>query len=232
MQPAATLLEILQSLIERTYRMETGVRDLSAFVVGDRGFERAYRGASIVERVAPVGSKTFSDAKVLVRQDQHGVFVSLYLPDRLIADLEAKNPLGGVDERNLDSFAVFVEEVDHFLTVADRARSGRSFSLFELELHAGVTKYLVGLHFLARSLGRSLRGDERAWLRWTLFEKLSPPLGPPDVRARYIDADRLAARYSLRLDRMAGAERLDELRRFHRMTAGQAVRRIDEAVAA
>jgi len=215
-----TLLEVLQSLIERTYRMVTGISELDRFVVGDRGMRRVTADRSVV---SVVGSRSFADAKVLVRQTDEGLHANIYYPDVLIAALENRNPLYGLDADNLDAFAVFVEELDHLLTMADRARVGRQFSLFELELHANVTKYVACKHFLAKSCGRSLTPDERAWLRWSLFEKLTP-FGSEALRARYEDADRLAARLACRLDSLPPPRRLDALRRFHRLPVRQTVR--------
>ena len=153
-----TLLEVLQTLIERTYRMETGVREIERFVVGDRGFRRLYAAREVVHVVESAG---FADAQVLVREGGDGVRVNIYYPDALIAALEGRNPLRGLDVSNLDAFAVFVEELDHFLVLAARALEGRAVSLFELELHANVTKYLAARHFLERTLGRPLTTGER-----------------------------------------------------------------------
>ena len=80
-----SLLEILQHLIERTYGMRTGIRDLHRFVVGDTGFRTLYASRDIGEVVR---SRQLSAAKVLVRQDAGSVFVNIYYPDALIAELE------------------------------------------------------------------------------------------------------------------------------------------------
>lgn len=219
-----SLIELLQGLIERTFRMQTGGAAAHRFVLGDAGLQRIYGSRHLTTRV---GSRASYDAKVLVREASGEIYVNIYYPDALIAELERCNPLAGLDARNLDAFAVFVEELDHFLTIADRARSNRRVSLFELELHANVTKYVTCRHFLERSLGRLLHRGESAWLRWSLFERQQPSPDSADVRARYRDADRLAGRYCSRLERLSGAARLRELRAFHPLSAGHAVRRID-----
>jgi hypothetical protein len=223
-----TLLDLLQSVIERTYRMDTGIRDIHRFVVGDRGYARMYHGSRIVRQV---GSHRHGEAKVLVREDAGMVRVNIYYPDHLIAALEAQNPLRGLDRDNLDLFAVFVEELDHFLLIADRVRRGRPVSLFELELHANVTKYVAAAHFLARSLGRRLADGERLWLRWSLFEKL--PLDPAasEVHQRYRDADRLGHRYSGFLDRLDPRSRLIELRAFHLRSCAASIRAMQRLAA-
>ena len=225
---AQSLLEVLQQVIERTYRMDTGIRDIHRFVVGDRGLAQIYGGARIVRQV---GSRNHGEAKVLVREHGGTVRVNIYYPDRLIAALEAQNPLRGLDRDNLDLFAVFVEELDHFLLIADRARGSRQVSLFELELHANVTKYVAAAHFLARSLGRRLADGERRWLRWSLFEKL--PLDPAasEVHQRYRDADRLGHRYCGFLDQLDPRSRLTELRAFHRRSCAASIRAMQRLAA-
>ena len=53
--------------------------------------------------------------------------------------------LGDLGEQVL---GVGADAIDHLLTLADRVGEGRAASLFELELHAGLTKHLVLRHFL------------------------------------------------------------------------------------
>jgi hypothetical protein len=48
MTEAPSLLERVQGLLERTYRMETGVDDIGRFVIGDEGYRRLYRDASVI----------------------------------------------------------------------------------------------------------------------------------------------------------------------------------------
>ena len=67
--------------------------------------------------------------------------------------------------------------------------------MFELELHANVSKHLVLARFLAGS-GRAARSSAaaRAWLRWHLFHKGNAQrTTEPDVRARYRERDSLGA---------------------------------------
>jgi len=224
MASGGSLLEIVQSLIERTYRMETGIQDIERYIVGDRGLRSIYGVRSIVHRVE---SSRGGEAMVLVREQHGELFVTIYYPDQLIDRLERSNPLSGLDVRNLEAFAVFVEELDHFLVLAERVAERRTISLFALELHANVTKFLTCRHFLERSVGRPLTRGELGWLGWTLFEKVQPSSGSADVAGRYADADRLARRYCRALTRLAPVERLAEIRSFHRRSQPEAVRQME-----
>lgn len=248
MQPrqAPSLLESLQGLIERTYRMETGVRDIGRYIIGDEGYRRFYgesgsygeprgsvarAGAGLrrsgrhrpcvrsSRRVVGAAQRGAS-AKVLVHDVPGAVAAHIYYPDDLIRRLEADPPTRGLGDRNVDAFATFVEELDHFLLVAERARLARPVSLLELEIHANVTKYLVCALFLAagRARGRRPRADvrDRVWIRWHLFEKIEYSEPDREVQVRYRDASRFARRFIDRLDgEPHSSARLALLRGFH-----------------
>src|SRR6185503_19378594 len=55
-----SLLESLQGVIERTYDLDTGVRDIGRFVIGDAGYRFLYAGVEregrLFQRVEPVRS--------------------------------------------------------------------------------------------------------------------------------------------------------------------------------
>ena len=211
---APSLLGTVQGLLTRTYALEAPLDAIERYVIGDAGLARLYdaaAGASV--RSAGDG------ARLLLREDGGTLHACLYFPDALIRDLERRPPQRGVDDGNVDAFAVFVEEIDHLLVAAERAKAERSVSLLELELHANVSKYLVLARFLGGRAPR-LGAARRAWLRHHLFEKpvFSDP--DPEVRARYVDAGRHAARFLKTLDGVTPPRRLERLRRFHRQDLG------------
>ena len=154
-----SLLSVVQRLLERTYRMRSGIADPGRFVIGDRGLRLFFSvpgDASIRQVVnsAP-GSVRGQGARTLVRQTAEGIRACVYYPDDLIECLERFPPQRGVGEENVDAFATLVEELDHLLVLADRSRQHRPLTLFEMELHANVSKHLVLTRFLAgRSPGR------------------------------------------------------------------------------
>lgn len=222
------LLASVAGLLRRTYRIEREVPSPAEFVIGDRGLRELYAGAQGI-RVA--GSAAEGDgARTMVRETDEGVRAAIYLPDAMVRALEADPPQRGVHERNIDAFAIFVEEVDHFLCIAERAVLGRPVSLFELEMHANVSKRLVLARFLAGRSGR-LSERTRVWLEWHLFHKGTWSDPDPVVRRRYADAARWALRFLGRCAPLGPQERLDVLRAFHRASASGKIRLI-EAMAA
>jgi hypothetical protein len=204
------LLEAVRGLLERTYRMECGLGELGPFVIGDAGYRALYGSGPAP---ASAGAEA-SGARTLVRETADGVRARIYLPDGLIERLERFPPQRGVGSHNVEAFAVFVEEIDHLLMIAERTRQQRPVSLFELELHANVSKHLVVARFLAASRGR-LGPRERIWLRRALFGSARYAEEEPAVRSRYRDAARFAVRLLDALAALGGPARLALLRRFH-----------------
>ena len=233
----------LERIIERTYDLDTGIEDIAPFIIGDEGYARLYAGRPVAQRVgaATIQREAFSafaarahrkagrsaTARTLVREDERGLRVCLYYPDRLVENLERHDPTRGLDDGNVDDFATLVEELDHLLVIADRHRAGGEMSLLELELHGNVTKELTLQLFIARTR-RALRLDAagRAWIRHHLFEKSVHVEEDAEVRARYRDAALLAVKYLDFLHALPAPARPAELRRFHRRTHHEKIAQI------
>lgn len=234
------LLFQLQRLIERTYRMTTGVTEIGRFVIGDEGYRRFYgegaaggratqqrQGRDALVAGSGIGAgHAGPSARVLVHDGPGPIAAHIYYPDFLIRTLEERPPMRGLHEGNIDPFAIFVEELDHFLLVAERAGLRREVSLLELELHANVTKYLVCALFAGTGAGTRARGalsdEKRRWLVWHLFEKGTFADPQLDVRRRYEDAARYAVRFLSRLEsETSPIRRLALLRAFHNASARQ-----------
>lgn len=212
---APSLLGIVQGLLTRTYALEAPLDAIERYVIGDAGLARLHDD----RREQAVRSASGEGARLLLREEAGAWRASVYFPDAMIAHLERRPPQRGVDAGNVDAFAVFVEEIDHLLVAAERADAGRGVSLLELELHAGVSKYLVLARFLA-GRGRRLGAARRAWLRHHLFDKPDYSDPDPEVRRRYVTAGRHAARFVGSLERLAPERRVERLRRFHREDLG------------
>jgi hypothetical protein len=209
----APLLPLLQSIIERSYGMPRVIGDAARFLIGDEGLRRFY------------GEGEPGRARLMVRDERGGVHAALYLPDRLVRHLERHDPRRGLDDRNIDAFAVLVEELDHLLVLGSRASMGRTVRLLELEMHALVTKHLMVLHLLGRLTGRRrLSAFHRRWARHHLFEKFSQDAG--EEPGRYREAARLAWRYVAWLDRLSADDRRAELPAFHLRTWDEQTRRV------
>jgi hypothetical protein len=209
-----SLVERVQGLLERTYRIESGVGDIGRYIIGDEGYRRIYAGRPIVTSADTAWEP---GARTLVRESPDGIRVCIYYPDRLIERLEAHPPERGVSEANVASFATLVEELDHFLCIAERAARTRPSTLFELELHANVSKHLVLSRYLAGPARRLGAGD-RAWLRRALFDGEDAGRSP-DERARYRDARVWALRFLGSLDGRPADRRIEALRSFHRLSS-------------
>jgi hypothetical protein len=194
-------------------------------VIGDAGLRELYpMGLRVVRSEAGEG------ARLLVRDTADGVRACIYYPDAMIRRLEARPPQNGLNDDNVDAFAVLVEELDHLLVAAERAHVGRGVSLLEMELQANVSKDLVLSRFLPR-FGRRVDPARRAWLRHQLFGARTYCDSDPEVRERYDAASRWALAFLRTLERRPRPVRLDTLRRFHREPlAGKiALCRVEEA---
>lgn len=218
-----SLIEALQRIIERTYDLKTGVSDIGRFIIGDEGYRRikAPGSGSVIDKLKQhqvLSGGAGEGARTLVRPTDEGLVLSVYYPDDLVECLETHNPTRYLDDRNIDAFAVLVEELDHFLVIAERYRSRGVMSLLDLELHANVTKYLMLAMFAGKHRGTGrLSESDRAWIRFHLFDKAEFCEPDEDVRSRYREAVKLAARYTGSLDAMPREMRPAELKRFHRM---------------
>lgn len=205
-----SLIESICRILKRTYALEAPLLPIESYVIGDRGLRRLYQ-----ERMAEVRSDGPCGGRLLLRQTDSDIRACIYYPDAMIRHLEANPPQRGVDDDNVDDFAILVEEIDHLLVTAERAHVGRGVSLLELEVQANVSKDLVLARFLA---GRRPRLDSgsRTWLRHHLFHKRSYCDDDAQVRARYDEASRYALRFLLGLEQTPKAVRVATLRKFHR----------------
>ena len=221
-----TLLATTQGLLERTYATPSGVGDLGRFIIGDMGYRRLLRKHDPVQvvmtgvRVKGPHAGAGDTPRVLVRQRRRGAALSIYFPDALIARLETRPPLAVLDDGNVDDFADFVEEIDHFLMLYEGLCRGRDMHLLALETRANVSKALVVSHFLGRLSGRRrLSPEQRQWVRFHLFGKKRFNDPDPLVRRRYDDARRFALRLMGRLEGLSAHRRIRELRRWNSLPA-------------
>jgi len=201
-----SLVQSLQRIIQRTYAIPPVITDIAPYIIGDRGWRAIY---------APRQGPSQGRASTLVRDLAGRVRATVYYPDALIRHLERHDPAAGLGDVNIEEFATLVEEVDHLLMVAHRASEGRRVSRMELEHHAGVTKYLVVLHFLGRQMRRRRLPEVlRIWARHHLFERHAG--GRNEEAERYRAAARWARRYVDWIERLATPDRRTELIEFQR----------------
>jgi hypothetical protein len=180
-----------------------------------------------VDVARAAGRPLLAPEELLVREEEDGLALGLYLAPRILATagradphdprprLTARAALGGV--------ACAAEGVSHFVYLATRAAADQRVSLLELEVQAEVDKFaLLVLHLWRRGLRRMSAALRRrlfarvryhAWLR-------------AEERARYEEANRLGGGYARWLEGRfvddADIEGLlRELRRTYRRSGGE-----------
>ncbi|MBP8806822.1 MAG: hypothetical protein KBG48_32625 [Kofleriaceae bacterium] len=200
---SGSILARLQGGLEATYRVATGL-PVDAFMLDEAG--RASLGLARAPR-----------EQLVVVESDDGLDFGLFVDDAVLAQLAARDPADGLDDRNLPAFLYAVEGVSHFIYAALCAQRARTVSALELELQAEVDKYVTCL----------LSGDpgpaaSAAWRR-RLYDACSfEPDLDADERDRYRVANDNARRYAGALERRYVArgriaDMLVELRRFYRL---------------
>ncbi len=214
---ALPLVQALQDFLQRLYRIESGHR-VTDFVITDR------RLAAILDAR---GAKQTAPERLLLREGDDALELSLYLDARLLAMLPG-HPDEPIRACQVDAFCKVLEGVSHFLYAVHRGSRDRPFSRLELELQAEVDKYAT----LATLIRHAYGTRPEPWLRTGLFERIrfDPRLETAEL-LRYRTANRYAARYCGRLERRyawgwASADARKELRRFYRMGHAEKLRHI------
>ena len=168
------------------------------------------------------------DEQVLLAESETGPALSVYIDQQVLGRLDRQDPLHHLSDANLADFCVALEGVSHFQYLVWSTEHHRQVSLLELELQAEVDKYAVAVYLL-RQQGRS---DLPRGLRRRLFDDIGFVAGlSTEIRERYIEANRHAARFCHQLERrFLSAERfrpeawLRALREFYRYPHRQKLR--------
>ncbi len=146
---------------------------------------------------------------LLLRQRDDTLEVALALDAEVLARFEDTAPERALDLAHLGHTLPVIEGLSHLLLVAESARCERPVSGLELEAQAEVDKLAVHvLHTWPPSPGEFRALVDRLYYRFDLHADLAP-----DLRARYLTANRLALAFSRRLADLTRARRLDGLRR-------------------
>src|SRR5437016_4754921 len=209
-----TLFSQIQRLFERTYA-QVGINLEDCLIDRQR--------SAHLSRLAGASARELSElARTFLRSANDKLYVGIYYSRWLIDQLERHDPRAGLNDRNIRSLIVFVEELNHALHAALQFKSGQREIGSEdfarnLELQAQVDTYLILLLFIAffRKTQRVSRVDRR-WLRFHLFARQCPEaFRDANLHGRYLETSELAASYTHYLDTLNGQRRLDEIRRFH-----------------
>jgi hypothetical protein len=207
------VLHGVQGGLERLYRVRSGL-DVRDFVVG----EDAREDLAVARRPRE---------QLLVRHDEEGLWLGLFLDPQALANLAAHDPRRRLDEGNLNDLCLTVEGVSHFLYLVFCAGQDRPVSQLELELQAEVDKYAT---CLLMHLGERDGPPPGLWQRLFRRFALDPEL-TPEERERYATANEQAGRYAADLERRFVEHRrvgalLAELRLFYRLSVREKLQRI------
>jgi hypothetical protein len=209
-----TLFADITRLLERTYA-SAGIALEDCLI----GRERCRQ----LTRLAGAQARELSEiARTFLRHSGDHLSIGIYYSRWLIEQLERHDPRQGLSDANIGHLIAFVEEIDHALHAALAFRRGARDIATEdfarnLELQARVDTYLVLLLFIGffRRTQRVSRTDRR-WLRFHLFQRENPSaFVDANLRARYLETNELAHRYTRVLDALNAARRVDEIRIFH-----------------
>jgi hypothetical protein len=221
----ATLFSEIQRLFERTYA-QVGIN------LEDCLIDRQRCGQ--LSRAAGASARELSElARTFLRRADDQLYVGIYYSRWLIEQLERHDPRRGINDANIRCLITFVEEINHALHAALHFQRGVREIASEdfarnLEIQAQVDTYLVLLLFVAffRKTQKVSRTDRR-WLRFHLFSSQNAgSYADPNLRGRYLETSELAASYTLYLDALNGARRVDEIRIFHALDYPEKKQRI------
>ena len=220
-----SLFSEIQKLFERTYA-SVGVN------LEDCLIDRQRCGQ--LSRLAGASARELSElARTFLRTCDGRLYVGIYYSGWLIAQLEKHDPRRGLDDRNIRSLIMFIEEINHALHAAlqfkkgVRELRGEDFAR-NLELQSQVDTYLVLLLFVAffRKTQKVSRTDRR-WLRFHMFSRVAPnAYANPNLRGRYLETNELSACYTAYLDTLNGMRRVEEIRNFHALDYDEKKQRI------
>jgi len=204
--PGTATVSSLQDYLNRLYALETPFR-VDDFLLTDEAAVRELEGEAF---------RTVEE-KLLVVEEEEGLRLSLYLEPGMLRRLEAARPLESLHRAGLEDFWAVLEGVSHFTYLTFKAQHDRGVRPVELELQAEVDKFIVTA-FLG--LAQRTPASSHVLHHW-LFELMRPdPALDPDLRRRYLDAGRNAARYCHSLMHRfpdVSPALLPELRHFYRL---------------
>jgi len=210
------MLSQLQDHLAGIYRVDPGY-DVNDFLITDPVIARVLGKGSLIPE---------TEESVLLREDEDGLALSVFLDSALLSRLKKSNPLEELQVDQLGDLWTVLEGISHFNYIAWRARKNRRVSLLELEMQAEVDKF-VSTFFLALDQEDS---ELTVKLHGWLFDnvRFNPRLSRVQ-RERYTMANNYAARFCHGLrKRLTRDSRkgLHELRYFYRLSQHEKISHI------
>lgn len=216
-------LRPLQHRLEHIYGIET-CHDVDDFLLTDRRLAAHLEGSENCRS---------SEEKLLVREQEDGLDLSLFLDSELIDRLGRDDPTHSLHEGNLADFCTALEGVSHFVHLVWRALESRTTTQLELELQAEVDKFVACITLLER---QGATAATRV-LHRRIFQQVKFDDALQQVeRDRYRQANHYAARYCRHLEssylgpfHAPPREISRELRNFYRLGFRDKIAHIERA---
>lgn len=215
------MLQHFQLLLNELYDIEQHLDVLDYLVTDNR----------ILAAVEEQSTTRETEEKLLIRQNDGELALSLYLAPELLERLHARDPRDWLGRQNFADFCTVLEGISHFNYVVWNASADKSVTLHELEMQAEVDKYVGALAVLAGQPGSTLTDS----LYDRLFEdpQFATDLEPDELE-RYRSASAFAAKFCCSLARrfpygLLRPGMLGELRTFYRFSQPDKVSHIRSA---
>jgi hypothetical protein len=210
------VLDVLQRYLTDIYRTDHGL-SVTDFLITDPALA-AMLGSG---RMLPD-----TEESVLLREDRHGLALSVYLDEDVLSRLERADPLRELRPEHLDDFCTVLEGISHFNYICWRARQDTPVKLLELEMQAEVDKFVASWLLAVEQQDHELARRLHGWL----FDRVrfNPGLDAEQAE-RYRAANDYAARFCHYLAerlREDGDRSLAELRRFYRLSQNEKISHI------
>jgi len=210
------MLERLQRQLHDINRSDAGY-DIRQFLVTD---------GRVADAISEGNTLTRSGETLLLREDEDGVALSLYLDQAILERLRTTDPGKALQSDLMDDLCKVIEGLSHFNYVAWRASRDRSVTLLELELQAEVDKFVSTMQLaLEQNDSELAEGLHRRLFDQARFHE--------HLDGRQLERYRAASGYAASFCRALkprlrswSEDLLPELRRFYRMSLGDKISHI------
>jgi len=210
------MLSQLQDYLAGIYGVDPGY-DVNDFLITDPVIARVLGKGSLIPE---------TEESVLLREDEDGLALSVFLDSAMLSRLRNSNPLQELQVDQLSDLWTVLEGISHFNYIAWRARKNRRVSLLELEMQAEVDKFVSTFFLAVDQEDSELTVKLHGWLFDNV--RFNPRLSRVQ-RERYATANNYAARFChglrKRLTRNS-REGLHELRYFYRLSQHEKISHI------
>lgn len=210
------MLSELQRRLDDLYRVDHG-HDVNDYLITDPALAR------LIGRDAMI---TNTEETVLLRQDDDGLALSLFLDGNLLDRLNSADPLSRLRAEQLADLWTVLEGISHFVYIIGRASRDRSVTLLELEMQAEVDKFVSTILLAIDQGDNDLVNHMHGWLFDSVGFRSELD---PDQYERYRAANDYASRFchALRQGLIEGRDIvLEELRRFYHLSQTQKISHI------